>query len=209
MKELITIENLKDIYCIAIFGERGSGKTALAFKFLDELSKTFPIYLMRHPNMNIIEEVGLPYKNLKSLERLCEIQDCVVYWDEPQLSVDIRDKSANKIIAQICSLARQRNIKIIISSSDTRVFTKHNESFFDMWLVKDLDYAMVKNGSKIKRVVLTNTFFDPNGFKLKCDEYLSYSRKLPEELNGKHKFGLITIWNDKLSKPFILEEPVK
>jgi len=132
------------------------------------------------------------------LERL---QDCVVFWDEPQLNVSIYDRRANRIIANVCSLARQLNITLILSSSDTRVFSKYNESYFDLWLIKDVDFVMVKNGSKIKKAIRNNCRFEPEGFRLEKDEFLVESRKL-SEFNGKHTFKLPKIWSESHSKPY-------
>lgn len=198
MDNLLTIKNLKRIKTIAIFGDTGTGKTALAYKIIEQF-KNKQIYFMKHPNPEIIEKLG--YKNLTSLEEIERIQDAVIYYDEPQLSVALYDKKSNRIIANVCSLARQLNITLIISSSDTRVFSKHNEAYFDLWLIKDVDFEMVKQGSKIKKAIRNNSRFEPAGFRLEKDEYLCESRKL-REFNGKHTFKLPKKWDENHSKPF-------
>lgn len=198
MDNIIKKEYLEQVKTIAIYGGIGSGKTALAYKLLDELSERM-IYFIKHPRPELIEALGCV--NLRSLEALEKLQDCIVYWDEPQLTTSIHDKKTNAIIAKVCSLARQRGITLIISSSDTRVFTKHNESYFDLWLIKDIDYSMIKNGSKIKKAIKDNAILDPNGFALEDNEFIAESRKL-RHLNGKHTFTLVPYWSDELSKPY-------
>lgn len=198
MKELLKKKNLEKIKTIAIYGDIGTGKTALAYKIIEQF-KGRPIYFMKHPNPEIIEKLG--YKNLTSLEEIERLQDAVIYYDEPQLSIALYDKKANRIIANVCSLARQLNITLIISSSDTRVFSKHNESYFDVWLIKDVDFEMVKQGSKIKKAIRNNSRFEPAGFRLEDNEYICESRKL-REFNGKHTFELPKIWNEEHSKPY-------
>jgi len=198
MKQLLTKDNLNKINTIAIFGDIGTGKTALCYKLL-ELYKDEKIYFLKHPKVELIEKLG--YENLRTLEELERLQDCIIFWDEPQLSTAIYDRKANRIIANVCSLARQLNIKIIIASSDTRVFTKHNEAYFDLWLIKDVDYSMVKNGSKIKKAIKDNSRFEPEGFRLEVDEYIAESRKLMD-FNGKYVFELPKKWNEELSKPY-------
>jgi len=202
LKELLTKENLDKINTIAIYGDIGTGKTSLAYKILEVYAGDF-IYFLKHPKPELVEETG--FKNLRSLEEVERLQDCVIYWDEPQLSTSIHDRKANRIIAKVCSLARQLNIKLIISSSDTRVFTRHNESFFDLWLIKDVDFAMVKNGSKIKKAIRNNCRFEPEGYRLEKNEYLAESRKLME-FNGKHIFGLPKVWTEEHSKPYRISE---
>jgi hypothetical protein len=195
----LTLENLKKVKTIAIFGDTGSGKTSLAFKIIETLKDHKQVYFLKHPKPFLLKEMG--FRNLVNLEAMQTLQDAVVYLDEPQLFLNIYEKKANKIIAQVCSLARQRNITLIISSSDTRVFTKWNESYFDLWLVKDLDYSMVKQGSKIRKIYKDNSILDPNGLKLNLNEYLSESRPL-SEFNGKHKFKLSNIWKEEFSNPY-------
>lgn len=191
-------ENFNNIRTIAIYGDTGTGKTALSFKIL-ELFKDRDIYFFKHPKPFLLKEFG--YKNINDLEKLEKIRDCILYIDEPQIYFNIYNKKSNHIIAKICSLARQLNIILILSSSDTRVFTKHNESYFDLWIIKDVDYDLIKNGSKIKKAIIKNTLFIPQGFKLEMNEFLIDCRKL-DNLNGIHTFKLPDKWNDKLSKPF-------
>lgn len=196
---ILSREYLERVNTIAIYGDIGTGKTALAYKIL-EAFKDRPVYFLKHPFPDSIEKLG--YVNLPSLEEVERLQDCVIYWDEPQLTTSIYDHKTNSVIARLCSLARQLGIKLIISSSDTRVFTRHNEAYFDLWLVKDVDYAMVKNGSKIKKAIRSKARIEAEGFRLALDEFISESRKLAE-FNGRlHKFSLPTSWGEQLSKPY-------
>ena len=196
-KKVLTRKNLEKVKTIAIYGDTGSGKTALAYTIIELFNKK--VYFLKHPQPEIIEKMG--YINLTSLEEVERLQDCLIFWDEPQLSTAIYDKKANRIIANVCSLARQLDITLVIASSDTRVFTKHNESYFDLWLIKDVDFEMVKQGSKIKKAIRNNSRFEPSGFRLEDDEFISESRKL-RDFNGKHVFKLPTNWNEKHSKPY-------
>lgn len=197
MKELLTRKNLERIKTIAIYGDTGTGKTALAYKIIGQFNKK--VYFLKHPRPEIIEKFG--YINLTSLEEVERLHDCVIFWDEPQLTTAIYDKKSNRIIANVCSLARQLNITLIIASSDTRVFTKYNEAYFDLWLIKDVDYEMVKQGSKIKKAIKNNSKFEPSGFRLEDNEFVAESRKL-REFNRKHTFTLPKIWTEEHSMPY-------
>ena len=202
MKNILTKTNLSKVKTIAVFGDTGTGKTALVYKIL-EVKDADKVYFLKHPKPELIEKLG--FKNLTSLEQLENLQDCVVYWDEPQLSTSIYDRKANGIIAKVCSLARQLGITLILSSSDTRVFTRHNEAYFDLWLIKDVDYVMVKNGSKIKKAIKNNCRFEPEGFRLQDNEFLAESRKL-SDFNGKHTFSLAKSWSEDHSTPYRIGE---
>jgi len=197
--KFLTYENLIKVHTIALYGDIGTGKTSLAYSVIEAFDGKKPIYFMKHPKPHLIKPLG--YMNLTSLDELERLQDCVIYWDEPQLSLSIYDHKANKVIANVCSLARQLGITLIISSSDTRVFTKHNEAYFDLWLIKDVDYMMVKNGSKIKKAIKKNCKFEPRGFRLEINEFIAECRKL-REFEGKHTYGLPKVWTEKLSKPY-------
>ena len=201
---MIKKEDLVKVNTIAIYGAIGTAKTSLAYKIIEQLKEDREIYFFKHPKPELIIAMG--YKNLRSLEDLERLQDCVLYIDEPQLTIAIYDKKANRIIANMCSLARQLGIILIISSSDTRVFTKHNESYFDLWLIKDTDYSMVKKGSMVRKAIKDNVRFDPDGFRLEKNEFLSQSRTL-RDINGKHTFTKPTGWNEKHSKPYRTEIP--
>lgn len=157
------------------------------------------VYFFRYPKPELLLKFG--YNKIDTLEQIEQLRNMILVIDEPQLYFGIYDKKSNDIIAKLCSMSRQFNITLIIASSDTRVFTRHNESYFDLWLVKDLDYDMVKNGSKIRNIVRKNVLFDPSGFRLNNNEFLSECRIL-SEFNGKHKFGLPRGWNEDISTPY-------
>lgn len=195
---LLTKENLMKFRTIAIYGNIGSGKTALAYKILSVIDDK-PVYFMKHPRPELLEPLG--YKNLSSLGGFEKLHDCIVYLDEPQLYLNIYQHRKNEVIAKICSLARQRNITLIMSSSDTRCFTRHNEAYFDLWIVKNIDYSTVKNGSRIKMIIQENTLITTDGFNLDENEFLYHAINYPE-MRGTGKFTLIKNWNDSLSKPF-------
>jgi|TARA_Y100000034_G_scaffold70935_1_gene85491 hypothetical protein len=196
--DFFKLSNFDKIKTIAIYGDTGTGKTALSFKLL-ELFKDRAVYFVKYPKPYLLKKFG--YNNLNSLEDFERLRNCVVYLDEPQLILKIYDKKANSVIAKLCSLTRQRDIILILSSSDTRVFTRHNESYIDLWLIKDLDYSMVKQRSKIQQIIKENTFISSEGFKLNDNEFVSYSRKM-FNYNGRHIFKLIDSWNEELSKPY-------
>jgi len=191
------IKELHKFKTIAIYGAIGTGKTSLAYKLISNIDKK--VYFFKHPKPDLIEEMG--YENIDSLERMELIQDSVLYIDEPQLHFSIQDKKSNTIIAQICSLSRQLGITLIISTSDTRVFGKANEAFFDTWIVKDLDYDMIKNGSKIKKIMQKNAVFHASGIRLQTSEFLFENRNNPE-LNGLHSFEKLNAFTEEHSKPF-------
>ena len=195
----LNYETLNKIHTIAIYGDIGTGKTALAYNVIELFKDKMKIYFIKHPKPDLIEKLG--FENLYSLEEMEEIEDSLIYIDEPQLWISIYDNKTNSIIAKICSLARQRGNKLIISSSDTRVFGKANEAYFDAWLIKDVDYTMVKNGSIIKNAIKGVAVIEPAGFRCKLGEFVFWSRKLRKN-RGRHKFKKLKIFTEEHSKPY-------
>lgn len=209
VRKLLTKEALEEVRTIAIYGEIGEGKTSLAYTIIEKLKQGREVFFLKYPNPEIINKLG--YESLDSLELIENMEDCILYIDEPQLHFGIYDKKSNGIIAKICSLARQKNIILIISTSDTRVFTRHNESYFDAWCIKNLDYSMIKIGSKIRKIFKNNALFDPSGIFLNHNEFLfdrkcknseRSKRRITSEFNGIYTFEEEDYFTEVHSKPY-------
>lgn len=204
MVKQLTQEAVKKLKAIGVFGTTGSGKTALVFKLLEQFNR--PVYFVRHPKPELIEVFG--YQNLLSLDEIERLSDCVIYWDEPSTYLSVSDFKKNQIICKIMSLARQRNITLIVSSSDTRAFIKGTEAYIDGWIVKDIEYSMTKQRSQIRKVIQDNSLISPEDFRLNVNEFLFYSRNL-RDMNGKHTFELPEGWTEELSTPYNCVKTVK
>ena len=187
----------KSVKSIAIVGRTGTGKTAIAYKILEAFDKV--IYIFRHPNPKLLNERG--FRQLYEFSAFENLSDCVVFIDEIQLYISIYETKSNMVLMRLLSLCRQRNITLIISTSDTRFITRGLESYFDVWIVKDLEFDLVKKGSIIKKIVAENVHIIVDGFRLSNEEYLFYSREF-EQFKGKHTFELPLYWNDNYSKPY-------
>ena len=142
------------------------------------------------------------------MEDMTRIQDCVVYIDEPQLFLPKYDKKNNDALLKLISLSRQRNITLLISTSDTRWVNKALESYVDTFVLKDVDYDMTKQGSKIRSIIKDIVFISPQEFTLQVNEYIFYNRKT-QEMNGKKYFDLPSYFSDEHSKAFRLESAKK
>lgn len=196
----LTNEMLCEFRAIAIFGNTGSGKTAYCYKLLSQFKEAGKdVYFIKHPKPELLSQFG--YNNLNGLEDVARLSGCVIYWDEPQLYNDVPEYKRDLMIAKILSLARQRDITFIISSSDTRTFTKRVEAYFDMWCVKDCEYSMTKQRSMLRNIMLRNSVITPEELNLAKNEVIVYNRKFVG-INGLHTFSLIPQWCEALSKPY-------
>lgn len=197
---LTLFENYKP-FCVAIIGSRDSGKTAQAHQVCDRIRKThhLPIYAFRYPMPYLLNNIG--YKNLKELRSLERMNNCILWMDEPQITLPKYDGRGNDKLEELLSICRHRRIVLVVSTADTRWINRALESWVDVWIVKDIDFEMIKQGSRAKYVIKQNAILDPSAFKLDKNEYLMYYRQ-DEQYQGKFDISLPLYWNESYSKPY-------
>jgi hypothetical protein len=192
-------KNIHNKKIILVYGITRSGKTALSYKLIEHIKKFKPIYIYKHPLPSAIKELGFNY--LKSINQLSGLLDCCVYIDEPQFYFPREDKKNNDFLQKLFTIAGQRNLTLIFSTSDSRWVNKKTEEFVESWFIKDCEPYLIKNGSKIKYIIKENNLFGLSDFKLNKEEFLFYDRG--EDLEGKFKFNLPSFWNENiLSVPY-------
>lgn len=204
-------EVLPEVRSIVVTGTAGSGKTALCFALLDVAKSVFKdrkIYVFKHPRKDLIEKRG--FDNLYSIEQMDRLNGSVVWIDEPQLIWKIQEHKSNEILARLLSIARQRDILLILSTNMTQWVTRMLEGQVDCWVIKDCDYDSVKQGSRVRKIIQQNTLIDASFFRLEVNEYLFYCRKF-ENYCGKHDFGKPSYFDDEHSKAFKIpnKTPIK
>jgi len=194
---------LNNLKVVAIVGTTGSGKSALSFQLLSSIDAVSDkdIYIFRFPKPELLKPLG--FKVMYSLSEVEKLSNVVLFIDEPQLHLPIYSGRNNEILMKLFSLARQRDITIIISTSDSRYITRSVESYIDTWILKDIEYRSVKAGSMIKHIVRNNCLIDAQGFKLKTNEFVFYNRNAPA-VSGVLFFDLPSYFNDEFSKPYAL-----
>ncbi len=181
---------------VVVLGDRRSGKTALCYQLLMQSENR---YFFKHPRPELLETIGV--KNCYDFADLTKLEDATVYIDECGIALPLQDKKANQKFRILLTIASHRNIKLIMSTSDTRYFTRAEEPFIDTFIVKDINYDLIKRGSPIRKAIEDFEHLDAESFTLNVNEFLIRNRKL-KHLNGKHTFSLPTFWNDKFSKPY-------
>jgi hypothetical protein len=81
------------------------------------------------------------------------MNDCLLWIDEPQLYSSLNENKSNLWLKKLLSISAQRNVRVILSTSDTRFITRGIESYIDVWCIKDIELALVKQGSMIKNII--------------------------------------------------------
>lgn len=183
---------------IAVVGHTGSGKTASCYNIMDSC-KGREKYIVDHPFPEALEGTGI--KNIPNVnfEDVC---DSVVWIDEPQLVFPKGEKKSNDALMMMCSLARQRDVTLLFSTSDTRWINRGMESYVDTWLIKNLDFNLVKQGSITQKIIKQKYYnIMPSTFRLSVSEGILYS---PAQIERPIKVNipLPVYWSEKLSKPY-------
>lgn len=193
-----------DSSAIAVVGARGSGKTALSYKLCTDIAATGrPVHVYRNPRPELIRERG--WNHMQRLEEIYDVHHCAVWVDEIQLTIPTLDKRANDGLQRLLSIARHRDITLIMSTCDTRWVTRALESWIDVWLVKDIEISLVKQGSMLKKIARRHVVVDVDEFRLRPEQYLFYARDFPEQ-DGLHEFEMPKFFSDAHSKPWAIRD---
>lgn len=192
---------LNDLKVMFITSDTGEGKTAISYYFLENLKKYKEIYVFKHPKPELVTKLG--YKNMYSIDEIENLRNVILWVDEPQIVFPKYEKRGSIVLNKLLSLSRQKDIVLILSTSDTRYITASEEFYVSTYIIKKIDYQMIKRGSKVKQIINDVSVLTPEGFSdnIKLNEFVFYNRRL-KEMNGKHTFRLPKFFNESYSKPF-------
>ncbi len=178
------IPELRTIFVTADLGE---GKTAYCYYLCDKLKRKMPVYVFKHPNSELMKERG--YRIMQEIDEIENLSNAVLWLDEPQLTLPKYEKRGSIIL--------------ILSTSDTRYITSAEDFYISTYIIKKIDYPMIKRGSKVKQIVNDMATITAEGYSdtIRQDEYILFNKRL-KEINGKYTFELPKYFDDKHSKPF-------
>jgi hypothetical protein len=184
---------------IVILGDIGSGKTASAFKILELCKGNRPVYFYNHPNIDLLSQFG--YKNI-TMNEISRKQNSIIVLDEIQLAPNPRKRDI--ILSKMLSLSRQKDNLLIIITSDSRTLSPCVEGYIDFWVIKDYEYQMTKQRSKVRNIIMGHCDIDPDSFSLSVNEMIIYCRRLNDKISSKDIYycDLPIGWSDKLSKSY-------
>ncbi|MEK6945790.1 MAG: zonular occludens toxin domain-containing protein [Nanoarchaeota archaeon] len=179
---------------ILITGKRGSGKTALGFKFLDVLAgKRHAYYLGEGKFPGFIKKAD-DIKDVKN--------DSILLVDEAAISYSSRDsmKESNKVLSEIMTIARHKNLSLIIITQ--------NSAMIDLNIMRLADTLIFKEPSLLQSRFERKSIADL--FKKADNEFKKIPQKdriknfyvIDDEFEGILSSGLPDFWNEKISKSF-------
>lgn len=179
-----------------ILGKRGSGKTALGIKFLENYhtKNKKQCYAMG------FNENELP-SWIKSAQTTSEIKnDSIVLIDEGGVLFNSRKSmsSANKLLSQLMLIARHKSITIL--------FISQNSSNLEVNILRQADFLLLKPSSLLQKDFerkIIQKIYEENKTdfkKLKKDKGLTFIYS--EDFRGFVSNPLPSFWKETLSKGF-------
>jgi hypothetical protein len=185
----------KDSVIALIFGKRGSGKSALGFRLLENIHS-----LTKRKCFVLGVRQGFLPRWISSVDDVEKVEnDGVILVDEGAISFGAREsmRAKNKELANLMAVARHKNL--------TLIFVTQNTSMLDKNILKLSDVLFIKEGSllqlemerpEIKKFYgkAKDSFEDAVGDK-RC---LTYT--IDSDFEGAISYRLPSFWRDDLSK---------
>lgn len=187
---------LKYSLIMLIIGKRGSGKTALGMKFLEMFSKETRkrCYAMGFKNT----KVPLWLRKVEAIEEIPN--NSVALIDEGGIVFSSREsmKEQNKFLGKIMSIARHKNITLLLVTQ--------NSAMIDLNVLRLADTILLKEPS------LLQSSFERKALREMYNKIIPHFKELEEkqkhfyvwddEFEGLVKYELPYFWNEKIGKSF-------
>jgi hypothetical protein len=186
---------MKDSAIALVFGKRGSGKSALGFKILENIHAETE----RQCYVLGMEKIVLP-KWIKSVRDIEEVgNDSVLLVDEGAVSFSSRESLSdeNKDLGKLLPIARHKNLTII--------FITQNTGLIDKNILKLSDILFVKEGSllqlEMERPEIQKFYknADMHLDKIK-DDKRKYAYVIESDFEGVVSHSLPSFWGENISK---------
>ena len=180
---------------LLVFGKRGSGKSALGFRLLENIhSKT-----KRSCYVLGVKQEVLP-KWISTVESVDDVADGgVIVVDEGALAFSSRDSmsSVNKALGKLMAIARHKDL--------TLIFITQNTGMIDRTVLSLTDTLVIKQGSllqqKMERPEIKQ-FYEKaqKAFSKLEGDRKQYAYVVDSDFEGVVKISLPSFWSTKISK---------
>lgn len=185
----------EDSKIILIFGKRGSGKSALGLRIMENIKAKTD----RNCYTIGINEKFLP-SWIQSIINIDQAKtESVILVDEGAVSFSAREsmKSVNKELSKIMAIARHKNL--------TLLFITQNTGMIDRNVLKLSDSLMIKEGSllqlEMERSEIKKFYVKAKEFIDKADDdKIKYFYLIDSDFEGLLRYTLPSFWTAQLSK---------
>ena len=179
-----------------ILGARGSGKTALGIKFLENIyykskEKCFAIGFKSESFPSWIKVIS----DISKLEN-----NSWVLIDEGGILFNSRSamSNANKMLSQLILIARHKNINIL--------FISQNSSNLEINILRQADFLILKPSSllqkEFERKIIQKIYLETQNKFEKYNEYKGLTYIYSEKFRGFVSNPLPSFWKESISKSF-------
>jgi hypothetical protein len=185
----------KDSIIALIFGKRGSGKSALGFKLLENIH-----CLTKRECYALSMEQSLIPKWIHPTENVESVPDnSLILVDEGAISFGSRNSmtAKNKELSNLLAIARHKNL--------TLIFVTQNTGMIDKNILKLVDMLFVKEGSLLQEEMERTEikkFYEKakKAFSHVKENKISYAYVIDNDFEGVISFSLPSFWSNNLSK---------
>ena len=187
--------NLDKIKTLAILGNIDSGKTNLAFYYMNSYKGTKQKVLYGYP---ITKECFI---SVSCWNDLLKVKDSIIFIDEIQKYIRFSETHSNNRFLEFISLLSHKNNILIFTTQLTQFITKGVEAFIDCWAIKRIDLETLKNGSRPQRIIQRLATPRKNDWVLDLEpnEFYEYSDRNPIGENSIKTFenqGILKDWRN-------------
>lgn len=185
----------KDSLIVLIFGKRGSGKSALGFRLLENIySKTG-----RKCYALDIQQNKMP-RWIKSIDDIEKVPNGgVILIDEGAISFGSRDSmsSKNKELSKLLTIARHKNLTLIFVTQNTGLIDKNILALTDTLLIKEGSLLQIE----MERKEVKKFYDKANDFlKFVKEDKRKYFYLIDSDFEGVLTHKLPSFWTSGLSK---------
>ncbi len=184
----------EDSKIVLIFGKRGSGKSALGLRIMENIKDT----AKRNCYVLGINAELLP-SWIKSITNINQVEsEGVVLVDEGALSFSAREsmKQSNRELSKLMAIARHKNL--------TLIFITQNTGMIDKNILKLADSLMIKEGSllqlEMERPEIKKFYTKTKEFLDNIQDKIKYFYLIDSDFEGLLKHSLPSFWTEKISK---------
>ena len=181
---------------IAIAGRRGSGKSTLGFRILENIAtKTKRKAFVLDVPQNVMPSFITSVNNLDEVKN-----NSVLLVDEGALAFSSRNAMTkdNKALADLLAIARHKDLTLILVTQNTSMIDKNVLNLCDTVLLKEGSLLQ----EKMERPVLRDLYKQANNEfnKLNKNEVIKHFFIFDSDFEGLCSYELPSFWSDRISK---------
>lgn len=169
-----------------VIGKKGSGKTALGFKLLEDISLFRKAYVFRFPMPKLLKKLPFECENITSMKQLGNLTDGVCLIDEAHRYFDVLNKSVNEELKELLANSRQNNVSFVFVTHNSYFITRGIFSYIDARIIKEVNEGHWETDRPHMKKLYSKINIDKPGDYFIDSDYM----------RGKKKFELMN-WYDK------------